>query len=72
MNTVEIPLSEYQRLQEELELLKNTELLQNFNRLVDLLYQDKYGLFMSDYTDDLTENAVNEAWANEPSKWDEV
>ena len=72
MNTVQIPLSEYQRLQEELELLKNTELLRNFNRLVDLLYQDKYSLFMSDYTEDLTETAVNEAWADEPSAWDNV
>ncbi len=72
MNTVQIPLSEYQRLQEELELLKNTELLRNFNKLVDLLYQEKYGLFMSDYTDDLTETAVNQAWTDEPSGWDNV
>ena len=72
MNTVEIPLSEYRRLQEELELLKNTELLRNFNKLVDLLYQEKYGLFMGDYTDDLTEAAVNEAWVDEPSEWDNV
>lgn len=72
MQTVEIPLSEYQRLQEELELLKNTELLRNFNKLVDLLYQEKYGLFMGDYTDDLTEAAVNEAWTDEASKWDDV
>ena len=72
MNTVEIPLSEYRRLQEELELLKNTELLRNFNKLVDLLYQEKYGLFMGDYTEDLTEVAVNEAWLDEPSGWDNV
>ena len=72
MNTVQIPLSEYQRLQEELEVLKNTELLRNFNKLVDLLYQEKYGLFMSDYTEDLTEAAVNQAWADEPSEWDNV
>ncbi len=72
MNTVEIPLSEYRRLQEELELLKNTELLRNFNKLVDLLYQEKYGLFMGDYTEDLTEAAVSEAWADEPSEWDNV
>lgn len=72
MNTVEIPLSEYQRLQEELALLKDTELLRNFNKLVDLLYQEKYGLFMGDYTEDLTESAVGEAWQDEPSEWDNV
>ena len=43
MNIVQIPASEYQRLKEELALLKDTELLQNFNKLVDFLYQDKYG-----------------------------
>jgi len=72
MNTVEIPASEYQRLQEELALLKDTELLRNFNKLVDLLYQDKYGLFMSDYTDDLTEAAVDQMWKDEPGGWDGV
>ena len=72
MQTVEIPLSEYRRLQEELELLKNTELLRNFNKLVDLLYQEKYGLFMGDFTDDLTEASVSEAWIDEPSEWDNV
>ena len=72
MNTVQIPLSEYQTLKEELALLKNTELLRNFNKLVDLLYQDKYGLFMSDYTDDLTEAAADQAWPDEPSEWDNV
>ena len=69
MNTMQIPLSKYQRLQGELELLKNTELLRNFNKLMDLLYKDKYGLFMNDYTDDLTEAAVNQAWADELGKW---
>ncbi|HMS41769.1 MAG TPA: hypothetical protein PKE69_16175 [Pyrinomonadaceae bacterium] len=72
MKMVEIPLSEYRRLKEELELLKNTELLRNINKLVDLLYQEKYGLFMGDYTDDLTETVVNEAWTDEPSGWDNV
>ena len=72
MNTVQIPLSEYTTLKEELALLKNTELLRNFNKLVDLLYQDKYGLFMGDYTDDLTEGAVNQAWSDGPSEWDNV
>lgn len=72
MNTVQIPTSEYQRLQEELALLKDTELLRNFNKLVDLLYQDKYGLYMGEFTEDLTEAAVSQAWENEPSEWDKV
>ncbi|MBA3633626.1 MAG: hypothetical protein H0W58_12605 [Acidobacteria bacterium] len=72
MNTIQIPVSEYQRLQEELELLKNSEFLQNVNKLIDFLYQDKYGLYMGDYTEDLTESAIGEAWENEPSGWDNI
>lgn len=72
MQTIEIPISEYQKLQEELSLLKNTELLKNVNKLVEVLYQDRYGLYMGDYTDDLTEHAVDDAWEKEDSEWDKV
>ena len=72
MKTIQLPITEYQKLQEELALLKNTELLQTINKLVDFLYQDKYGLYMSDYTEDLTEYSVNQAWENKPSEWDKV
>lgn len=69
---MQIPVAEYQRLQEELTLLKNTELLQQLNRLVELLYQDKFGLYMGDYTADLTEASINTSWNDEPSPWDNV
>ncbi|MCU0426663.1 MAG: hypothetical protein MUF71_13655 [Candidatus Kapabacteria bacterium] len=69
---VQIPVEEYRRLQEELALLKNTELLQQFERLVELLYQDKFGLYMGAYTADLTEASIDAAWNNEPNSWDNV
>lgn len=72
MQTIEVPLAEYKRMQEELNLLKDSELLQKLNRLIDLLYQDKYGLYMGEETEDLTEAAVNEFWQNEESAWDNV
>ena len=72
MQIIQLPVIEYQRLQEELALLKNAELLQNINKLVDLLYQNKYGLYMGDFTEDLTEYSVNQAWGNEPNEWDNV
>lgn len=72
MQTIQLPITEYQRLQEELTLLKNNELLQGINKLVDLLYQDKYGLYMGEFTEDLTEYAVNQAWGEEASEWDKV
>ncbi len=72
MQTIEIPISEYQRLQEELSLLKDNDLLKRVNKLVDILYQDKYGLYLGDYTDDLTEHAVDQAWEDEQSEWDKL
>ena len=59
-------------MQEELALLKNSELLQNVNKLIDFLYQDKYGLYMGDYMEDLTEYSVNESWEDAISGWDNV
>ena len=72
MQTIQLPITEYQRLQEELVLLKNTELLQMINKLVDMLYQDKYGLYMGEFTEDLTEAAIDQAWTDDPSEWDKV
>ena len=70
--TIELPVSEYRRMQEELSLLKNSDLLKKVNQLVDFLYQDKYGFYMGDFTDDLTEYAVDNAWDDTVSDWDNV
>ena len=73
MNTIQIPLNEYQFMQEELNLLRNNELLAKMNRLIDILFQEKYGLFMQDYTEDLTEYSMNNAWRKEDtSAWDNL
>lgn len=71
-NIIQVPLSEYQRLKDELSLLKDSELLKKFNKLIDLMYEDKYGLFMHDFTDDLAEYSINKNWKNEPSRWDNL
>jgi len=71
-NVIQIPLSEYQRLKDELNLLKDTELLKKINKLIELLYEDKYGLFMRDFTDDLTEYSINNNWKNERTCWDNI
>jgi len=71
-DTIELPVSEYKRMQEELSLLKNSDLMKKVNQLVDSLYQDKYGFYMGDFTDDLTEYAVDSAWDDTTSDWDNV
>ncbi len=73
MSLIQIPLEDYKIMQEELQLLRNTELLTKVNRLVDILFEEKYGLFMKDYTADLTESAIDNAWKNEDTNaWNEI
>ena len=48
MDTIQISLAEYRFMQEELALLRDTELLAKMNRLIEVLFQEKYGLFMQD------------------------
>ena len=59
METIQIPLNEYNSLKEELELLKDTVLISKINKLLDLMYKEKYGLYMGNYTDDLEEVSIN-------------
>ncbi len=72
MNTIQVPIQEYEKLKEELSLLKNSELLKKVNRLIDLLYEEKYGLFLHDYTEDLTESSIQTFWDNTTNKWNDV
>ncbi len=67
MQTITLPLKEYESMTRELELLKNSDLLKNLNQLIDLMYAEKYGLYLHDYTDDLTEYSINSNWKNESS-----
>ena len=71
-DTVQIPRQEYEALKEEIALLKDNELLQKVNRLVDLLFEEKYGLYLENYTGDLTEAALKNAWDSQKSAWDNV
>jgi hypothetical protein len=70
--TISIPLVEYQSLKEELELLKNTELINKLNRLIDLMFQEKYGLHLSDFQDDIVNEEMKRIWGKAPSNWDNV
>jgi hypothetical protein len=70
--TISIPLVEYQSLKEELELLKNTELANKLNRLIDLMFQEKYGLYLSDFQDDIVNEEMKRIWGTTPSNWDNV
>lgn len=71
-NTIEIPIKEYEAMKEELALLKNTELLEKMNKLIELLYEDKYGIYLGNSTQDLTEASIQKNWPPQNSAWDNV
>ncbi len=73
MHTIQISINEYNTMLEEINLLKNTEQLKQMNRLIDILFQEKYGLYMQDFTEDLTEESINKCWLKENTNaWDNV
>jgi hypothetical protein len=70
--TISIPLVEYQSLKEELELLKNTELVSKLNRLIDLMIREKQGFHLTDFHDDIVNEEMKRIWGEAPSAWDNV
>lgn len=70
--TIQISVKEYEAMKEELSLLKDNILLEKMNRLVSLLYEEKYGLYLGDNTNDLTETSVLKNWQSLNSVWDNV
>ncbi|MCX8010580.1 MAG: hypothetical protein N3A61_05460 [Ignavibacteria bacterium] len=72
METIQISLSEYQSMKEQLKLLKDNELLLKINKLIDLLFEEKYGLYLGNHTEDLTEYFINENLKEKESDWDKL
>ena len=71
-DVIQIPLKEYEAMKEEISLLKDTELLKKINRLVELLYEEKYGLYMGDNTSDLSNVSIKKNWQEANTPWDNV
>ncbi len=70
---IQISRTEYEAMKEELSLLKDTQFLQKMNRLLDLLFEEKYGLYLGNDTQDLTEASIQKNWSiAEKSAWDNV
>ena len=59
-NVIQIPLEEYEAMKETISLLVDTELLKKVNRLVELMYEERYGLYLGDSTTDLTTAAIQQ------------
>lgn len=69
---IQIPVSEYNKMKDEINLLKDNVLLKKMNTLIEYLYQEKLGITLNDFTEDLTEESINNNWDNEKSVWDDV
>lgn len=74
MESITLPKKEYLKLQREIKLLQDNEFLKKLKELIDIMFEEKYSLFMGDYTDDLTEYSINNEkdWKIGESRWDNV
>lgn len=74
METISIPVSEYNLLKNEIKILKNQDLLIKLNNVIDLMYESKYGFYLGNFTDDLTDVTINEIkeWQVTGDVWNEV
>ena len=74
METISVPKDEYLSLKKENELLKDQEILKKMNLLIDLMFEIKYGLYMGDYTEDLTTASIDNLseWQKVSEAWNEV
>jgi len=63
--TINVPLEEYNRMREELILLKDTVFMEKFNKFIQLLLQDKHELYLGDSTDDLLNASIDQAFHKE-------
>jgi uncharacterized membrane protein len=69
---IQIPVKEYEAMKEKISLLTDTALLEKMNRLIEILYEERYGLYFGDQTHDLTEAAVQKNWPLQNTAWDNV
>ncbi|MCK4357531.1 MAG: hypothetical protein KAW92_02070 [Candidatus Cloacimonetes bacterium] len=74
MEKITLPKNEYLMLKREIQLLLDNEFLKKLKELIDIMFEEKYSLFMGDYTDDLTEYSINNEkdWKIGESRWDNV
>ena len=74
MKTVKVPEDEYLQMRKAIKILSDNKLLKRLNELIEILFQEKYSIVLTDYTDDLTEFSVNniKEWNVKKSKWDNV
>lgn len=71
-DVIQIPLTEYEKMKETISLLSDTEFLKRMNRLVELLHEEKYGLYLGDNTSDLKDASIQKGWPESNSPWDHV
>jgi hypothetical protein len=74
MDTIRIPIEEFNSLQAENKLLKEQDFLVKVNQLIDILFERKYGLYLGDFTYDLSEVSALQVkeWSISGDVWNEV
>jgi hypothetical protein len=74
MNYVTLPESEYIDMKNQLDMLKNNELISKLNHLVDLMYESKYGMYLGNSSEDITKSSIDnmQEWQESGDAWNDL
>lgn len=74
MNYVTLPESEYINMKNQLDMLKNNDLMNKLNQLIDLMYESKYGLYLGSSAEDITSSSIDnlKEWQESGDAWNDV
>ena len=59
METINMPKEEYVKMIKKIELLKDKHFLRKADELIDILFQEKYYLILTDYIYKLNEYSID-------------
>lgn len=74
MDVVELPANVYSSLRKEIDLLRDQSLLIMLNEIIEIMYQNKYGLYLGNYTEDLSAASIDNIneWKIAGHVWDGI
>jgi len=70
--TIEISVKEYEAMKEKISLLSDSELIKKFNRLLEIIYEEKQSLYLGNNTSDLAEASINHLYKESTDAWNNV
>jgi hypothetical protein len=69
---IKFEFEEYESMKEEIRMLNDTRITEKINGLIEIFCEQKNGLYLGDFTEDITLASIKRNWAEQNSEWDNV